>query len=512
MSSNPLTIAQLIGALGRQRFRAFFAWLLVMIFVVAAFLLMPRKFGSEGRLYVQMGRNNTGISPLSDTNSISIQDTRETEIRSVVQIIKSRAVFESVVDEIGADEILGSSLFDWMPEISLPNFGSTANDDTGMSVEEYNERKKRERAATKLEDATVVYSEKQTSVISVYVTANSAKLAQRIVDKIFEHTRRVHLRVHASKGSAVFFDEQFEAQQVQVVNAVKELAEYRNKKQILSIDAARESLKDILTTLDNDLLKAEVDLAEAEQRLVKLGELMDGTEAQIAMPKTGVERLSYEDAHTVVFNLEAERERLIATYQARHPEVQAVEAQLKKLKKSLQNITTDRTESASISNPVYEAMQVDLMRAKAIRSGASARVASLKQNRTVALTKLAQLNVDATEADQLRRNVDVARQYLAIYTQKRGESKAMSILDDLNISDVVVAQDANFVVKHVSPKGSLFLPLGFICGLLAALATALFFERNHLSATLKESDVEQILDLPVLVTLPRVYSSRNMVN
>ena len=122
------------------------------------------------------------------------------------------------------------------------------------------------------------------------------------------------------------------------------------------------------------------------------------------------------------------------------------------------------------------------------------------------------MNTAEVEADQLQRNVDVARQYLSIYTQKRGESKAMSLLDELNISDVVVAQEANFVVKHVSPKGSLILPLGFICALIAALATALFFDRNHLSATLNEGEVEQVLDLPVLVTLPRVYSSRNMVN
>ena len=54
--------------------------------------------------------------------------------------------------------------------------------------------------------------------------------------------------------------------------------------------------------------------------------------------------------------------------------------------------------------------------------------------------------------------------------------------------------------------------MGFLCGLLAALGASLFLDRNHLSATLNESDVEQALDLPVLVTLPRVYSSRHMVN
>ena len=68
------------------------------------------------------------------------------------------------------------------------------------------------------------------------------------------------------------------------------------------------------------------------------------------------------------------------------------------------------------------------------------------------------------------------------------------------------------MVKHVSPKGSLIIPFGFLCGLLAGLAVALFFDRNRLNTDLNEVEIEQVLNLPVLVTLPRVYSSRNMVN
>jgi len=156
--------------------------------VVAAFLLWPRKFGSEGRLYVQLGRNNTTLTPTSGTGSVSIQDTRETEIRSVVEIIKSRAVLEATIKDIGA-----------MPKISVPNFLSRGGAGD-MSVEEYKELRDLELAAQELESNLTVNSEKKTSVISVYVKANSAKLAQQIVAKIFEHTRRIHLKVHAVEG------------------------------------------------------------------------------------------------------------------------------------------------------------------------------------------------------------------------------------------------------------------------------------------------------------------------
>ena len=85
-------------------------------------------------------------------------------------------------------------------------------------------------------------------------------------------------------------------------------------------------------------------------------------------------------------------------------------------------------------------------------------------------------------------------------------------LNESQLSSVVVIQAPNWVVKPISPRASMFLPLGAVMGVLAGLGIALFFERNHLSASLNEGEVEQILEMPVLVTLPRVYSSRNMVN
>lgn len=513
MNNTPLTIGQIFAALNRHKFKAFFAWFLIMCAVVAMFLLWPRKFGSEGRLYVQLGRNNTALTPTTGSSAISIQDTRETEIRSVLEIIKSRAVLEAVVKDVGASTILKSRWSEYVPDISLPNFfSSSSEDENGMSLEEYNDLKERELAAKYLEKNMTVDSEKKTSVISVFVKANSARLAQSIVDKVFEHTRRVHLKVHGVEGSAVFFDDQFDAQEEELVDAIEKLAEFRNEREVLSIGSQIGTWQGILATVENGLVDSEIELETANERLAKLGELMSKTSVQIDVPKAGVERLSYEESRTEVFKLEAEQERLKATYRSSHPEVVRVENQLRKLKSSLKGMKVDRTESAKMSNPVYEDMQVDLMRAQAEKAAILGRLNSLRQKKKDVIAKAKTLNNDQIEADQLLRNVEIARQYLAIYTQKRGEAKGLSLLDDRKISEVVVAQEPNFVVKHVSPKGSLIIPLGFICGLLGAFATALFCDRNHLSASLNESEVEQVLNLPVLVTLPRVYSSRNMVN
>ena len=165
-----------------------------------------------------------------------------------------------------------------------------------------------------------------------------------------------------------------------------------------------------------------------------------------------------------------------------------------------------------MQNPVYEQVKIELIRAETEFAKAQANLESLQEKRTENLAKVAKLNEAETKADQLQRDIDVARQYLGNYTKKRGEAIDMSRLDDREVSDIRTAQAATLGLKHISPRGSLLIPMGFIAGLLAALATVLFYERNHLSPSLDESTIEKILGIPVLVSLPRVYSSRNMVS
>ena len=512
---NQLTVLQLLSVLNRHRFKAFAVWFLVMVMFLVAFLVWPRTFSSEGKIYVQLGRIATEISPTSGSTSISVQDTRESEVLSVVEIIKSRGVIEAVVDEIGVERILAGPLDAWLPKISLPSWSGTSSNRTSdgeLSSEEYKRLKRRERASKKLEKSVVTHSQKKTSVISIYAESSSAVLAREIVQSILEHARRVHLKVHAVDGSTLFFDEQFVEQENKVVEAVQSLADFRNEYKVLSIGAARDTLQNIVSKIDNESLDAEVDVSQLAKRLESLRKGIGSTDKMMAMPTSNVESKSFEDSKHLVFRLEAERERLVSTYNPIHPEVKQIDDQLKKVRRSLKALSTGRTESEMASNPVYENLQTDLVRTEADYAGAAARLAQLEAKRAANESQLTKMNQASVKADQLQRDVNIARQELEIYSERRGEAQAMSIMDKRGISDIVIVQSPTLNVKHVSPKGALVMPLGAMVGLIAALAATLYFERHHLNPTPDESEIEQVLDLPVLVSLPRVYSSRNMVN
>jgi uncharacterized protein involved in exopolysaccharide biosynthesis len=332
------------------------------------------------------------------------------------------------------------------------------------------------------------------------------------VTSVLKQANEVYLDIHAAEASRDFFESEVSKQKLLIDEAEQDLANYRNRINVISVAAERNTLQATLTTIQMDLLTAKTTLQESSERLTELTEIMAGTESQIAIPTSGVERLSYEDSRTELFRLEGVRDRLLATYERTHPEVQRAEQTVLSLRKSLESMTEDRTESVMESNPVYEQMQVDFLRAKVSQRAAVARFEGLQEMQQTALSRLPALNEAANVAQKMQREIDIASRDLLAISPKRGEARIMSALDMQNISSLTTHVNATFRVKHISPKGSLIIPLGFVSALLAAVAVALFLERNHLSGTFNEGEVEQILDLPVLVTLPRVYSSRNMVN
>jgi len=236
------------------------------------------------------------------------------------------------------------------------------------------------------------------------------------------------------------------------------------------------------------------------------------TPEKIVLETKGVERKSGDDATTEVFRLETERGRLLAQYRATHPEVRKIDAQLEQMNAKLGSMKDDRTQIQNTISAVYSDVKMQLVRAETQNIGAKARLSSLEQRLAKARKQAVEMNRSEIQANRLQRRIDDMRKDRDMYVAKGREALASLSLDQSNLSTLVVAQQPSFILRHASPRGSLFLPIALILGTLAGLATAVFCERNHLSPSLNEVEVEQILEMPVLVTLPRVYSSRNMVN
>src|SRR5262245_27952056 len=102
-----LFLSELVRALRVYWLRGTLSFFVVMSLACGAAMLWPRTYQSEARIYVRLGRETVHLDPTATTGqTVQLADSREREISSVLELLRSRALYENVVDQLGVDSIL----------------------------------------------------------------------------------------------------------------------------------------------------------------------------------------------------------------------------------------------------------------------------------------------------------------------------------------------------------------------------------------------------------------------
>src|SRR5947209_1497957 len=160
--SQPLQ--ELAGVLSRHRRKAALAFVAVLAATALVTLISPRAYRSQAKLFVRLGRENATLDPTVTVGSpvVAVQQTRENEINTAVEILKSRVLVEKVVDAVGPAAILSES-------------APAAPDE-----------KQRYRAITKLSKLLDVEPIKKSNVLAVTYDGPSPELSQAVVAKLLD--------------------------------------------------------------------------------------------------------------------------------------------------------------------------------------------------------------------------------------------------------------------------------------------------------------------------------------
>jgi uncharacterized protein involved in exopolysaccharide biosynthesis len=236
---NPLDFLRSAFRRQQTKFRLAFIGTCAVVFV--GVLMMPKKYESEAKLFVRVGRESVTLDPTATTTTgqtISYYDSRESEINSVLDVLQSRIITERVVDHIGPEEIL--------------NGGSN-----------------REQAIRTLTKTVFVSHAKKSSVISIACRARSPELAQHIVDTFVSVFNEEHLRVNRTEGSHQFFADQADALQKQLIEARKQLADAKSAVGLVSLEGQRKLLQDQIAVTQQQLYQYEI---HERELLAKFGE------------------------------------------------------------------------------------------------------------------------------------------------------------------------------------------------------------------------------------------------
>jgi len=491
--------------------------------VAAAYLVVtPKRYESDAKLFLRVGRESVSLDPTATTsNTFSVSVSRQQEVNSALEAIDSRAVYAKVVDAIGAEEILAvPSQAPWV--LALRNRVqqwkglvraqvSRLKASTPVAAEVDEKQEVRRAAIEALGRNLTFHVPKDTSVIKVSGTAASPELAQKIVDTVVAVYIDEHMRLNRTEGSETFFAEQTRLLEQKLSDATARLNELKNDKAIVSAAGELRLLETQKLDIEGQALVTERDLAVADARCRSLRTSVGQLDEMVLEQRTeGISNEAADGMRQQLYDLEIRERELLAKYDAEHPLVRAVRRQVETVRAVLEAEKGARAHSTFAVNPTWRTLQLELLNEESRLASLIGAHEALLHQRTELAQRITQLNGYAAQLATLQADVDLLQENYRSYAVKFEQARIDSAIERDRISNVNVIQQASFVPDAAGPRTTRTAAMGLLVAVFGGVVLA--FACEAVDPRLKSAaEVERVLELPVLVSLPRQARQRVVV-
>jgi len=478
----------------------------VMSAVILLTLLTPKRYRSEGKLFVRLGRENVGLDPtatLGQAPVVAVPQSREDEINSVVEILKSRNLLEKVVDDLGPGMILSGKLRESPPDAA--DAGGKASD-WRQFVPFVSQLSPREQAIVNLRRHIGVESIKKTNVVMISHEGPDPALSQKIVARFIEFYLDEHGRLNRTAGAHEFLAEQTTRLRASLASAERRLRDLKNETGIAAAAEQQRIVVARIGQLKDELMRTEAALQASIAEARGLRESLGGlAKLNVIGRTTGLPNQPADEVRQQVYQLQLREQELLSKYTEEHFEVQQVQRQLAAARAVLgsrQKPVGTQTASAG------QALDENSRDATLIASEPA--LASLHAKATKLRTQLAQLeeelktlNDDSLHVAELEREIQILEASYRQYAQSLEQTRIDESLESQRINNISVAQPATFNAEPVGPYEKLNLLLGLVLAVGGGIGLALVCEYADHSLKSPE-EIEKYLGLPTLVSIPRI--------
>jgi polysaccharide biosynthesis protein PslE len=484
-------------AFGRHWPKGLAAAAVALLVISAVTFLLPRTYQSEAKLFVKVGRESLTLDPTATTGqTVSIYESRENEINSILEVLRSREVFEGVVDLLGVDALNGGQV----PDLPSPECLSAENPAPAHRGREVSQSV-REQAVTQLEKSVRIWSPKRSSVVIVQCQAGSPRLAQGIVAAILLVYRQIHADVNSTKGSYDFFVEQERVLRESWQGATARLRDAKDHMGLSTLVGRRTMLEGQLTDVAQKQLAAESEIAAATAKIAALKDQLAATERFTETTRAENANAAADNMRGNLYQLQIREKELLARYTPAHPQVIEIQEQVASLERLLTDEGRTRVQTTSTLNPAWAQLESSLLLESSTLESLRSRLVALSKQHATLMASLRTLNQQEIELTRLQQGVELAEKSYYETAQRLEQARIGRQLAEEQITNVNVFQPATFVGKAVAPKRSLLLALGLIVSVGFGVATIFAFAwlERHFSSV---AEITARLRLPVIATLP----------
>lgn len=458
-------------------------------------LMMPKSYYSEARLFVRFGRENQVDLTATTGQMVSFSESRETEINSLIEILKSRAILDRVVEELGPAYIL-----DGRPKPAAPNVTRKAPAQPGVEAQPPSAAHL--AAIQQLERSVSIWTPRKSNIIEVSCKAKSPAIAQTIVAKLVDVYLQEHVRVHHTPGSYEFFEQQAQVSLTQWKGAADKLRQAKDRLGIVTIDGKRRELESQIADIDAKLLANQTELTASRAKIASLEKLIEELPKTVVTQEMQGPNAAFDGMRQTLYSLEAREQDLASKMQDNHPQLVAVRKQVIDLREILDEQPMQRIQATEAINPARQAQELSLLSEQSSVDSLTGRGRELAILQARLQGELKQLNGEEGTLLQLQQAADLAESRHSEYAQRLEQARISRSLDEEQISSLNVVQPASYVAKATGPRRLIVLALGLFLATLGGLGStflAAYFNPIFLTA----ADLQQLLGLPLTGILPR---------
>lgn len=508
-----LTLWDIVGIARRRWHWIALGTVVCIALAIAISLLLTPKYRSEALLLVRLGRENLGVEPiagLADKSGVNMVDTRENEVNSMANVLKSRQLAEKVVDRLTPEGILD-------PESGiLDQILSTV----GRPLFPYYRLDARTQAIYELQNKMRIKPLEKSSVIRLSFDAKDPRRAQQIVDTAVETYLALHSQIHRTTGSLSFLADELANTQQRLLEKEDELKNLKSETGLIAPSEQRAALVGRISKLKSDWMEATASRQAIQQELGTLEQTLgDLPETEVSAQVTGAGNQAVDSIRAKVFDLQTQLNELLSKYTEEHIRVKqlreaiaSAEAILDEEERSRQQTTQGRSRSFDETNLL-------IIRKRAERDALAEKSKSLSQLIASEEKTLEEWNTVELKIDQLSREIGILKSNYQEYASDVERARVDTELEMKSLTNVSVAQPASLNPMPVFPIVPLNVALGGVLGIFVGGLLAIIAEfrsgpvRRRASQSLAASETENTeyafaaggpeLETPIAMRQPR---------
>ena len=487
------SIRDIYYVLFRHKWKIVLFFFAVVITVTVVTFLTPEIYRSDAKLLVRLGRENVTLDPTATGQVVSLNQTRESEIKSELEILMSRDLAEKIVDSIGAmtflnppEEVFG----EFIRFLERLGLSSKLND--------------RDKAIEKVMRNLDIQMQRNSNIISISYEAKTRKLAQEVIERLIGYYLDKHINVHRTAGSYEFFTQQTDRFRNSLARVEENLRELKDKTNIASLEEQRQVLIRRINDLQREVEGTESALVASKAKVQALQRTLDNLpETLVIQETTGNTNQGTDLMRSKLYDLQLKEQDLLSKFNSNSKLVQEIRRQIAEAQTLLEKEEPTRTQVTRGLNEAYKQVQSALLSETANFSSLQAKVVEQGAQLQKARNELKAINHSEMYLVQVQREMSIQESNYRKYYEKLEQTRIDNALEMVKISNISLVQPATYPLKQVRPRKNLNLTLALFFGFFGGIGLAFFSE--YLDHTFKKpEDIGERLKLQPLAVIPRI--------